>query len=217
VALAKVNGYDLISGSVLMPQQGAWSADLVVDAPNPGVVLGGVGIDLGGQVALKGTTTSAGSLAGRVSLRVVGGAGKLNAILKPKGYRAIPLRNPLQDLMADSGETLSGAVNPGVLATILARWTRFLESTAQGLDDLADRAGATWRVLYDGTVWMGTDSYPAVNVAADLLSGDPHLGRVELGVETPQLVPGVSFLGRNVSQVQHVISEGSIRTVVTFA
>lgn len=216
MALGRVNGKAIVEAQLHMPRIGAWTADLVVDAENASQVTGAIAFDLGGTLKYRGTATRAGSAFGSVSLRVVGGNAGLPVNLAPKSYEGVPLRIPLQDAITDAGEQLSSTIAPALLTVQLAKWTRFNETCTSVLDTLSAEAGCIWRVLYDGTVWLGNDAYPEIPVPHELLSGDPHQGRVEIGVDAPALVPGVKFLGRNVEQVDHVLTESKVRTVVHF-
>lgn len=217
MALARVNGVPVLEARVQMPYSGAWTADLAIDAAAASVPTGRVVVDLGGPLSLRGVATRGGAAFGVTSLRVVGGSGGLAQVLEPKDYRGVPLRIPLQDAVSAAGETLAANADQQALALELDRWTRFRQRAAEVLDGLAAEAGCTWRVLYSGTVWLGADNFPAANLKYDLLRGDPHLGQVELGVDVPSLVPGVSLLGQQVRRVEHVVSEKSVRTVANFA
>lgn len=208
-------GASILEARVVMPARGAWTADLAIDSDQGPAAVGPIVIDLGG-LTLHGVAIQGGAYAGATQLRVVGGAGGLSQVLEPKDYRGVPLRIPLEDALQLAGETLSGTADATALAYTLTRWVRFRQSAGELLGALADEVGATWRVLADGTVWLGTDAFLEAQVEHELLDGDPHLDLVEVGVETPTLVPGVAFLGRSVVQVEHVLAEDRVRSVVTF-
>lgn len=216
MAIGTAAGLDIIEAHLLIPQQGAWTVDLVLDVDSATDLAGKIDIDLSG-LTLSGTAVRGGPALGVTTLRVVGGAGGLGKLLTPKDYRQVPLRLPVQDALAAVGEVLSSVADATALDYQLSRWVTFAETAAEMLDSIAEKFSLQWRVIGEGTVWIGTDAFPAVSFDYDLLSGDPHLDVVELGVESPSLVPGVSFLGRNVASVEHVISEAGIRSVVTFA
>lgn len=207
---------DLLEGEIHMPRIGAWTADLVVDAENANKVVGAQALDLGGPLRMRGTATRSGSAFGRTSLRMVGGNAGLPMNLDPKAYEQVPLRIPLQDALTDAGEQLSTAIASAVLSVQLAKWNRLQETCGSVLDALAAEAGCIWRVLFDGSIWLGNDAFPEVTGPYEVLDGSPHEGRVELGVEAPALVPGVTFLGRHVEQVEHRLTNNAVRTVVLF-
>jgi len=75
-----------------------------------------------------------------------------------------------------------------------------------------------WRVLPDGTVWLGLESWPAVHMPdVDLLSEDPRAHTAVSGTDSPTLLPGTLFLGRRVSMVEHQVQPESVRTLVGLA
>jgi hypothetical protein len=72
-----------------------------------------------------------------------------------------------------------------------------------------------WRVLSDGSVWMGTESWPSAKLpdGADVLERFPSELRVELGVQTPTLMPGVNLDGvGKVAAVDHWVEHDQVRT-----
>lgn len=216
MSIGTAAGCDILEAHVLMPPRGAWTADLVLDTEAGPSIDAPIAINLS-SLTLSGTVVSGGATNRLTTLRVIGGGGGINTKLSPKDYRGVPARVPLIDALEAAGEKLSDSCDESLLAIEIPRWVTFAESMAAFLDEMADHLKATWRMLADGTVWIGVDTFPAVKLEYEMLKNTPHLGVMEIGVESPTLVPGVNFMGQNVSQVEHVIAEGAIRTVVTFA
>ncbi len=216
MALAQLNGVDVLEGSVCMPLKGAWHADLAIDASNSGGLAGVVGLVLGGTLQLVGVCTpgGVGAAFGQVLMRVVGGYGGLSLTLPPKAYSNTTLALPLKEALTTAGEQLDPATDQGALSTPLARWNRGNEQVSAVLDGLLEEfPGGTWRVLPGGNTWMGKDTWPAWTGTYQTMKYDAHLGRLELGVDIPSLLPGESLLGRHAVYVEHQIRATSTRTL----
>jgi hypothetical protein len=88
--------------------------------------------------------------------------------------------------------------------------TRLLAPLAQAV---------TWRVLPDGTIWAGPETWPDSGLTTDdyqILDEDPREGTALLGVEAPVLLPGTALAGRRVSYVEHLINAEGVRSNVWF-
>src|SRR4029077_12107995 len=162
MALATLNGFGIIQGRIAMPRQGNWSADLVVDAQDVSQLQNPLLLQLGDSegspsLSLKGVTFRSGDELEVVTIKMIGGAGGLATQLPPKYYQGCQLQLPLTDGISVAGEGLS----PTTLASLLSAPPPSL-ARAQGMlaDLLGDLIGvsgpgATWRVLPDGTIWIG--------------------------------------------------------------
>jgi hypothetical protein len=210
MASLTLNGMPVLSGVLTMPAVGAWFAELAVDATV--APTGRVALVFEGGGTWLGTAYRSGVTRDTVLVRVVGGAGGLADLVPSKAYRAATLRLPLGDLLVEVGETLSSMSSPAALSLPLAFWTRAAGTAGDALRVLANHAGATWRVLSHGTVWIGTDAWLPAAFDFDLISEDPKSGRTEFWSETPTLAPGQTFMGRRVSKVEHRVEHGRIRT-----
>jgi hypothetical protein len=217
VADLTLNGRAVLRGTLSLHRTGAWRARLEVDGSE--LVSGAVTVVAEGGARFRGVVTAAGDAGERIDLEVWGGAGGLTRSVPPQFYRGAPLRLPLGDVLRAAGETLSPRSDRGALEVLLPRWALAATTGTAALDALvATVAGATWRVLADGTVWVGRETWPAVAVEHDLLSEAPARDQVVIGAThlPTALVPGVTFLGRRVSVVHHVLEPDSLRTTVLF-
>lgn len=209
-----VNGKSAIEATIVMPLTGAWWAEVALDDRDPPNAGDAVSLEAEGQT-WKGSVFRAGQARGTTLLRVVGGAGGLRKVLPPKFYTSTALRTPLQDALREAGERLASSTSSADTSTEPPFWTRLEGSTAEALRQLAQHAGANWRVLADGTVWFGKEKWRAVSMDVEALDEDPQAGRLVMWMEKPTLVPGVSLNGKHVAKVEHRIGE-RIRTNVWF-
>lgn len=213
MALIDCGGLAVISGHVTLPLYGAWTAELVLDGEELAEGLR-VTLEADGGLALVGNVRRSGSFRGAVRVQVVGGAGGLDRQVGARYYQQALLRDPLLDVLAEAGETMSATIASTLLSSYLERWTTTAARAGVALSALADHAGVRWRVLSDGTIWLGEDTWETQTAEnLDVLWQAPERGFVLLGVATPALLPGVELEGiGRLSLVEHTISPGRVRT-----
>lgn len=107
----------------------------------------------------------------KLAVTVVGGAGKLIFPLPPLdhvlGSGPIPAGVVARAICDAAGEQLAPGVEAALDATLLPRWHRATDTTpAIALDLLAHQLQVPWRVLPSGLVWMGVETWSAVDGAA---------------------------------------------------
>lgn len=148
-------------GELWLQRAGNWSAPLrELDAetlPSGPVTLSWQGLDHVGYVLRAGQAESV------VSAMILGGRGGLTKKLEAKGYdNQFPVSLVLGDILREAGEQLSPKSDAAVLSQPLSSWLRLAGTAEEQLSLLTDSVGAVWRVLEDGSVWVGIDSYPRV-------------------------------------------------------
>lgn len=214
------NGHPVLAGSVHMPRTGCWHADLELDHDEP--LSGAVVIDADGTT-FRGTVTRGGALVGAASVRVAGGTGGLRQSVGAQAYVASSAETVIRDLLGAVGESLSATSNTALLARTLGHWHRAAGPAGTALSLVTRAVGATWRMLADGTVWVGVDTYPAQVFEHVELDPDPLLGTWTLQDDAWHLRPGVSIGGRRdqtgkivdarrVSRVEHSVGSRGRRT-----
>lgn len=210
-----LNGRPVLRCEITMPSTGAWFARLAVDdngAPEGTVTIAAAD----GRATWRGTAYRSGVARDMWLALVVGGGGGLADDLTPKFYRGATVGLVLREALQAAGERLSPASDQGILGTALEAWTRASGSLSTCIRMVCRATGATWRVLSDGTVWVGRETWPAMSLAHEEIRVDPHAGRLEIASEVPALIPGVMLSGRRVTRVEHKIDSDSIRTVAYF-
>lgn len=170
-----------------------------------------------GAVVWKASVHRGGSFLGRTTALLLGGAGQLGKELGPKFYEGVPLRLPLQDVLSEAGELLSGEASQDVLNFLLPKWTRFLGSAGLQILRLVEAVqNASWRVLSSGEVWMGVDTFPAFASEVTLLSEDLSRKVATFDQDLPLLFPGVSLEGKNIGRVVYDISPSRLSSRVFY-
>lgn len=231
MSLLTVNGFPIIKGSIRLPRVGVWSADVHVDTQT--AVSGPVTVTTDdGSFSLKGVAYRSGIFQSTLSMRIIGGAGGLSpapggvdAPLPPKHYQGCVLKLVLSDILTACGETLSTTADTTILNLFLKNWVRLAGPGKLAVSRLLDSIATSWRILGDGTFWVGTDTYPAApNTQFDVLERNFGEGRILIGTARPFLFPGttltITISGtqsiQNVSNVVHEIYQDRIRTEVWF-
>lgn len=224
-AYVTANGVPAIRANIVRPRIGAWHADLAVDAQAADAFTGAVAIRVAESLTFQGFARRAGIHHDTVFVRVVGGAGGLTTALQPRSWQNVPLRIPLADCLVGSGETLSPSADAATLGTLLPKWVRPQRSAGNELQALLAAAKvAAWRVLPDGTIWVGPETWPTVTIDYQEIEFLPHLNRLEFGADVPAIAPGQVFTGasddpysgRKISSVEHVADAQGVRHRVFF-
>ena len=206
--MSTANGQPLLSALLTMPRVGAWHTE--VETETTETLNGSVELELDG-VLFRATVVRSGVHAGRGRAKLVGGAGGLSKDLLAKDYVSPKVRHILDDLMTATGETLA-AVEASVLDQVLPHWHRSEGRASWALQALVDKLGVVWRVLADGTVWLGEETWPADTEERIVLDEDWGAGIITLAPEAPDLRPGITFDGHKIEQVVHTLTPKALRT-----
>jgi len=219
MAFATINGKDVLTALLSVPLGGTWRLDATVDAESAEGLTGDLTLSLDeGRSTWRCRAYRSADAFGRVELRAVGGAGGLAKVLEGQSYRQVTARVVVADLLELAGEQLDPTAEEALLSTLLPHWTRDAGLCSQQLARVVDALGAGWRVLPNGKVWLGLETWPSAPVFEyDVLRKLPADGRLELGaVQGYRLVPGQTFEGQRVGRVEHRVMPEAIRTSVWF-
>lgn len=211
MSFCTLNTLRVLRGSLTLPRVGRWHADLVVDSPVP--LAGPVALAFGdGALLFRGAIHRGDVFQDTFHCRIVGGANALAHEIPAKYYRGVPLRLPLADLLREVGETLAATSDEAVLSRLLVKWTRRAGPAAHALAELVDVGEAAWRVLPNGSVWVGRETWPTLETPHQLLKDDRADGRIEIASDLPLLRPGVVFGQRHIAAVVHTFGPDKVRS-----
>lgn len=217
-AAALLAGADVLQARIEMALRGRWTvAARIAAASAPS---GRATFECADGLTLSGTIARAQAFAEACDVWLVGGAGGLHQHVTG-AWQFAQLRDPLEALARATGETLSSTIGGEVLGLALERWSMAGTASA-ALDALAAEAAqqlrevVRWRVLDDGTLWLGRESWPSAFLPAhaQLLDVEGSQGAVYLvGSETPTVQPGqdIDGIGRVVA-VRHRIDPDEVRS-----
>jgi hypothetical protein len=214
MALVTVNGFGVVRGCISLPRLGAWHADLDVDTTLE--LTPAVQIVIGKSLTLKGTVHAGGMYEGIVRTRIVAGANGLRILATPRHYVAPQFQLPLKDMLRGAGEALAPTSDATTMAKSLNHWSVIGRPTGEQISALIERsapAGTIWRVLADGTLWVGVDTWPASGLTEyRLIDRTVRQGRLELGLDAPTLLPGTKLGDFRIDNVEHIIDAEHVRS-----
>ncbi len=157
MSLLTVNDANVIAGTIEAPLRGVWTADLVIDQPDGSGFSAGTSVTIKAQdgIELVGTVAPdrSGDFLDAVHVRVLGGAGGMGANITAKGYTTPGafVRDVLNGIAQDAGETLSSDILQSLLTTNLEAWNTLAIPASQNLVALLNivAPNADWRILAD--------------------------------------------------------------------
>jgi hypothetical protein len=163
-----------------------------------------------------------------LAVRIVGGAGRLFATLPPAdqvgGAAGLPAGLVLRAIVDAAGERLAPGVEDALDAYALPRWTRIGGMSARDAVDLlvADVAAAEgvalgWRMLADGSIWAGVDTWPEAPGTYVYTDQQPDDGVMIYAPSGAPLRPGQSVQGERAVEVVYQLSSPSVRALVRHA
>lgn len=215
------NGFPVVDGQLVTPRVGAWHADLVVQ--NDVAMSGACEIAVDGGVTFKGTVLRGGLWQQTAWVRVAAGAGGVNKTARAEHYNTTSIRAVATDIARAGGEALSAASDATVLGMRLASYTQLANPVGLSLSALLNVGASelSWRYLADGTIRIGTETWPDSGLADpdnfQDLDERPQEGFAKLGLEVPGIVlPGTLIGGRKVSYVTNKFDGGKSRAYVLF-
>lgn len=204
-----------ITADLRLPRVGAWVADLSIDATEP--ASGKISFELD-ELVFVGTVTPghSGTDGARARCRVVGGSGGLARAVTAKSYSSsvgVSIGSVVRDILRDAGEDLSDLSDGPTLNKKVPRWHVTSGTAGQALTRLANACEGAWRVLRDGTIWFGAETWPEVVPEGTLVDENWADGVLTLAAERADMVPGTVYRGERIEYVSHVYDE-KLRTEI---
>jgi hypothetical protein len=194
-----IAGISIFQITLQLPRTGVWTLDCISSDPALTELIDGTAVTVQfGALTLQGTVATGSRTYGAENVRVVGGADGLPTATPASGWLNVPLVNVLQAILESVGESLSPTVTQASLPALYAPvpfWAVINEPAGTAISRIADYCSATWRVLLDGTIWMGVDTYPVQPLASTytLKRQSPELRKELWGIDPPELLPAVTF------------------------
>lgn len=209
---ATVQGIPVLDCTLHEPLNGVWFADVELDFHRP--MAGTVTLEFDGRPVstLVGSVQRAEAYEGRSFGRVIAGQARLGEVLSAKAYRQTTVGTILDDIMLETGETLSPRVTDDVRAAYFQAWHRPRGLAATSIATLAQEIGVSWRVLRTGEVWLGTPEWIDLDLdryGERLDRGDGWDAYAPFGA--PLLEPGGAVDGLRIDSVVTDLSARELR------
>lgn len=213
MGLINVNGKAAFETRICTPRTGVWHADLLV--ADTVAIAGAATINVNsGALILNGTAlpSRSGVFADTARARVFGGANGMSLTARPNHYNGTSVRGVLDALLAAAGERLSPTADAGILGTGLDAFTVTANPIGQLVSQLLAAAapGASWRMLADGTLWVGRETWPAAGVDREtyqILEDNAETRSMLIAVDAPMMLVGTTFEGRRVSYAEATVGQ----------
>ena len=213
-ALWMLDRAPVIDGTITVPIQGAWTAEVTVDATAAPEAGERVTVDASGA-EYSGTVQSVSSYGGRGTVRVIGGAGALRQELQPRSYTQTTVGVPLGDIATQTGEAFDQTTLAVAGATPLPAWALMAQEAQRGIQALADALGLRWRVLRSGYIAIAPDASGDYAGAYTVLESDDTRGWRMLAVDSCDAEPGQVLDGVAGEQLVYTLGEGGQRLSLT--
>lgn len=203
MALITIENQPVLSATISMPRNGAWYAEAQTSSQEP---LSGVVSISDESSTFSGTVSSGGVFGARNHVRVVGGRGGLGQVIQPRHYRSATIGKILGDICDDCGETKSTFIVPTLSFQRLSYWARPVGTGGTALANLADHLDAVWRVLPNGSVWLGDPGF-ALAAPSDfaVLSRSPFENSYTVAIDDLSLHVGMSQSAGQIQRIEYTI------------
>lgn len=207
--MTTIGGINVLSAEVAMPYVGIWHIDGEAGGDtklNGAQVLEDHGIEFSGTI-LRCTV-----IGGRMKFRLVGGGGGLSKELQPAHWSRPTVGSLVRSILSECRERLSETVAADLLSRQIDQWKRNKTPASRALQAICDKQGLIWRVLRDGTVWIGKEEYPETTTKHVLIDEDWSAGVIDFAPEAPDLLPCVTFRDQRIRYVVHRITPTALRS-----
>lgn len=214
-AYLALDGNLLERACIVLPRRGAWTADVEHIDTSTAVVGARCSLAFGSQTFVGTVVRVQANQAPGYDTRIVGGAGRLSTILPNAQFKSPTLQNVLDAAIRDGGETLSTTASS--LTTQVNFWERSSRTLGQELDAISAAAGREWKVLLDGTIWIGSPGWEDTGLDPDsyqVLESHADTGIRIVAAEDPLILTGQTFESIRVGQVIHRVTAEATRTEV---
>jgi hypothetical protein len=202
-----LGGFRCTDVRLTIPAWGLPYADVAVDGEQAIAVGSQTSLVLADLTMSTVTVMSGGPAVGRSFYKVVAGAGGWGSTLKKKSYAndaGVKLATVLRDAASDAGESIDlTTVDP--TATVGTYFVRRADLACRLLEQLSPGA---WYVGTDGVTRLGSRAASTIATTVPVTSQvDLARQRVTVSSESlAQFVPGLSFQGLSVVDVEHNVS-----------
>lgn len=222
---ATLNGQPVIRADHKQPYSGAWTAEIELDTDTR--PLGAASLVLLGRtwqgtvIADPADSTNAlsGDSGGWFRCRIVGGAGGLQKPVTPTEWsQGALVQTVLTYILGAGGEVQAATISTDLLGKVLPQWSIATSTVGEALSAFAETLGVIWRVLDDGTIWLGSPNMQPVTAPDYILTDiNPEMGAAEMDLNDSSLAVDQIIDGLTIRQVIYSWTTDKMRALVTYS
>jgi len=220
-----LNGIPVIRGNLKEPYQGAYTAEVDIEAdfapsgPQQLVILGETfAMSVVAEPDDPDLKLSGDSGGFQRCLLVAGAGGLRNPIEADERAQGAIVGDLLQALLQGTGEALADDIDPLLLGQGLAQWSWVAGTVEDALSALCAYLGVVWRVRADGKVWIGTPvatpRTPPEYVITDIA---PETGQASWSLNDVTAKPDDQIEGLTLRELFYSWEGNEFRALVTYA
>ena len=209
---ASLNNICIHKLSINLPYTGIWIGEFFITNE----------IDIENNVLIKigktnwyGKVLESAVYGGMVRLKVSGSKNGMSGIVQAKHYKSLKLNILCTQILNEMGERMATTVNLNDLSFEPAHYVRFSGGCAATLNQVCTRFGLNWRTLPNGTVWIGKETWPTLDVKSltnyVLMDEDSSNLNREYAIDDPVIIPGNKVDNLNVMSVIYDIDDDKLR------
>lgn len=205
----KFNESPIISIKLTIPKNGPWlAADCTIDSDTP--------VNTGDKVSItfidrvfSGTVLDTGIFQGFLRCTIIGGTGNMADLIDSRSYRGLPAGQLFRDIANLTGHELSTTSDKDVLDFVLERWDKLKSRGSDLIEKILEVTGGTWRVLPDGTLWVGKPVVNALDINKFIIIEKiPEDSRWSIYNEENLIEPYSSLDGSVIERVEYSFEDG---------
>ena len=216
-----LNNNRISRGMLEIPNQGIWYfGEMIIDTDTSISEGSSVTIQFMNKT-LQGIFVDAENYAGYVKGSVVGGKNTMSNIIESIGYAGISLGQIVKDIASLTGHTFNLTSDASLLAISLVRWDKIRAKASDIIDKLLepqikDGKKAIWRIMLDGSLWVGYEDYPETSITYDLLDKQTQKGYWLVYNEEQVIEPLQSVSGQKIRETIYTLENDRIEMMLNF-
>lgn len=212
-----LNGSQIISINIEIPYHGTWIAtNCHVDS--------NVIFNIGDKVTLNFLDKTMPAIIFETDVyqdyqqcTLVGGTGLMSIELESKNYNSISIGQIVIDIAKQTGNSVSSLCNKELMNIIVPRFSIVKMSASLMLEKLLESYSALWRILPDGSLWVGYEQYPIVDITQyEVLNKFPSDSKWEIYNDKTLLEPLNSLGGINIKETIYLIQDSELKVYLKY-
>ena len=216
-----VQGSRILQGELSIPYTGIWYIEGLQIEPNDDFVLseGDVKSFSFLDDDLIGTFVNVEFYDGTYRCNIVGGNNKIKQSVSSTNFYGVPVRTVLENITRQLEITISPTSNLALLEERLPRWDKVKGTGTEILEKLLQPYNAIWRILLDGSLWIGYEEY--VDIASTgldiaIIDKRSDMGYWQIYNEVSLIEPLYKIEEKQIKDVVYTLKGSDLRIKLLF-